>query len=188
MNFLNLIIEFFKIGLLAIGGGLATIPFLRETAQRYDWFTEAELVDMIAVAESVPGPLGVNIAAYAGFNAAGVLGVAAASLSLVLPSVVIILLISRFLKRFGENRIAGGVFQVLRPAATGLIAGALLLLLFLTLTDEKTQGININSLFIYAVLTAACFAAEYIPKLKKIKIHPAAFIAVGAACGLLSGL
>ena len=74
MIFLTLIFEFFKTGLFAIGGGLATIPFLRELARVYPWFTEGELVDMIAISESTPGPIGINMATYAGFKAAGVLG------------------------------------------------------------------------------------------------------------------
>ena len=186
MIYIELIIEFFKTGLLAIGGGLATIPFLREIAEKHGWFTERELVDMLAISESTPGPLGVNMATYAGFNTAGILGGVTATLALVLPSVIIVLLVARFLNRYGESVVAAGAFWALRPAVTGLIAGALFFMLMLTLWAET--GFTPETVIIYALLTAACFASEYTPKLKKIKLHPVVFIAVGAVCGIALNL
>ena len=87
MIFLQLFYEFFKAGLFAIGGGLATLPFLKQISLRYPWFTPNDLMDMIAVSESTPGPMGVNSATYAGFHAAGIPGALMATCSLVLPSV-----------------------------------------------------------------------------------------------------
>lgn len=92
MIFLQLFYEFFKAGLFAIGGGLATLPFLKQISLRYPWFTPNDLMDMIAVSESTPGPMGVNSATYAGFHAAGIPGAITATCSLVLPSVIIIIL------------------------------------------------------------------------------------------------
>ncbi|MBS6641206.1 MAG: chromate transporter, partial [Clostridiaceae bacterium] len=105
MIYLQLFWEFFKTGLFAIGGGLATIPFLRDITLKYPWFTPEDLLDMIAISESTPGPMGVNSATYAGFHAAGLPGALAATFSLVLPSVIIIILVSRALTRFRDSKL-----------------------------------------------------------------------------------
>ena len=86
MVYLQLFVEFFKTGLLAVGGGLATLPFLKEIAQTYSWFSVSQLTDMIAISESTPGPIGINMSTYAGFHAAGIPGAIVSTLSLVLPS------------------------------------------------------------------------------------------------------
>jgi chromate transporter len=179
MIYVYLFLEFFKTGLLAVGGGLATIPFLYEIALNYGWFSEQELVDMLAISESTPGPLGVNMATYAGFSAAGILGGIAATFALVLPSVIIILIVAKFMNRYGESRIASGAFWALRPAATGIIAGALFLLL--TLTLRINSEFNIPSAVMYTVLAVAGLFAEA----KKIKMHPFVFICVGAVMGII---
>ena len=124
MIFLQLFYEFFKTGLFAVGGGLATLPFLNEICQKYDWFTEQMLADMIAISESTPGPIGINMATYAGYQAAGVLGSVVATCSLVAPSIIIIVLIARFLSKFNEHPLVKSAFSGLRPAVTGLIAAA----------------------------------------------------------------
>jgi len=182
MTYLQLCFEFFKTGLLAIGGGLATIPFLREIAGRYDWYTNEELGVMIAVSESTPGPLGVNMATFAGFSAAGLAGGLMATLALVLPPMIAVLIISRFMKRFRESRIVAGTFSVLRPAAAGLIAGAVFVLLSMSLINAGNT-LNLYSGALYLVLTLLCFAGE----VKKLNIHPFVFIAAGAAAGVLLG-
>jgi chromate transporter len=187
MTYSYLIYEFFKTGLLAIGGGLATIPFLREISAKYDWFTENELMDMIAVSESTPGPLGVNMATYAGINSAGVLGGIIAALSLVLPSVIIILIISRFMNRFSENAVAVGAFRILRPTAVGLIAGAVVSIFMLTLLHTETLQIRTLPMILYVILTALCFMSEYIPIMKKLRLHPIVFIIIGGVLGVVFG-
>ena len=98
MSLLILIFEFFKIGLFSIGGGLATLPFLYRLADKYPWFSAKQIPDMIAVSESTPGPLGINMATYTGFQHSGVIGSIAATFGLVLPSVIIIILISKVLE------------------------------------------------------------------------------------------
>ena len=126
MIFLQLFWEFFKTGLFAVGGGLATIPFLKDITLKYPWFTPQDLLDMIAVSESTPGPMGVNSATYAGFQAAGIPGALVATCSLVLPSVIVIILVSRALNRFKDSKLVQDGFYGLRPASAGLIFGALL--------------------------------------------------------------
>ena len=106
--------EFFKIGLFAIGGGLVTVPFLFDLTARYDWFTTQELADMIAVSESTPGPLGVNMATYVGYSTAGIGGALAATVGLVAPSVIIIVMIAKLLRRFGSSSGGAGAYFVCR--------------------------------------------------------------------------
>ena len=125
MIFLLLFLEFFKTGLFAIGGGLATLPFLKQISLRYPWFTPNDLMDMIAVSESTPGPMGVNSATYAGFHAASIPGAITATCSLVLPSVIIIILVSRALDKFRDSPLVKNGFYGLRPASAGLIFGAM---------------------------------------------------------------
>ena len=121
MIYAILFVQFFKIGLFAIGGGLVTVPFLFDLAEHYPWFTAAELADMIAISESTPGPLGVNMATYAGFKAAGVFGGAIATIGLTFPSVVIIILIAKLLKTFKDNPNVRSILTGIRPAVIALI-------------------------------------------------------------------
>ncbi len=138
MIYLILFYEFFKIGLFAIGGGLVTIPFLFDLAEVYPWFDAKDLADMIAISESTPGPLGVNMATYAGFKAAGVGGAIVATLGLVTPSVIIIMLISKLLKKFRDNIWVDSVLSGIRPAVIALILFAGLEVAKLTIIDWKT--------------------------------------------------
>lgn len=138
MIYLILFYEFFKIGLFAIGGGLVTVPFLFDLAEVYPWFDAKDLADMIAISESTPGPLGVNMATYAGFKAAGVGGAIVATLGLVTPSVIIIMLISKLLKKFRNNIWVDSVLSGIRPAVIALILFAGLEVAKLTIIDWKT--------------------------------------------------
>ena len=124
MIYLHLFWEFFKTGLFSVGGGLATLPFLYEMGPRTGWFTAQQVADMLAVSESTPGPIGINMAVYTGFTTAGPLGSLCAIVGIVTPSIIIILLIAAFLKAFRDNRYVVGAFYGLRPASTGLIAAA----------------------------------------------------------------
>lgn len=138
MIYLILFYEFFKIGLFAIGGGLVTVPFLFDLAEVYPWFDAKDLADMIAISESTPGPLGVNMATYAGFKAAGVGGAIVATLGLVTPSVIIIMLVSKLLKKFRDNIWVDSVLSGIRPAVIALILFAGLEVAKLTIIDWKT--------------------------------------------------
>ena len=103
MIYLTLFYEFFKIGLFAVGGGIATLPFLMDLTDKYDWYTASELTNMIAISESTPGPVGINMATYAGYQAAGIGGAIVATVSLVLPALIIIVIVARFMKKFYDN-------------------------------------------------------------------------------------
>ncbi len=130
--------EFFKIGLFAIGGGLVTVPFLFDLAEHYPWFDAKDLADMIAISESTPGPLGVNMATFAGFKTAGILGSLCATFGLVLPSVVIIILLSKLLKKFRDNQWVCSVLAGIRPAVIALILFAGIEIAKLAVVDWKT--------------------------------------------------
>jgi chromate transporter len=179
MNMLLLVWEFLKTGVFAVGGGLATLPFLAEMARTYDWFTHDELTDMIAVSESLPGPLGVNMAVFSGFAALGPLGGVLAALALITPSLLIVTLVSKALQRYRENRIVGDVFVFLRPTSVGLIAGAV----FPLITAAVMAGSRLNpaAAGVFAVMTAAVFIGE------RKKLHPLVFIAAGAVLGIIFG-
>ncbi len=188
MTFLYLFFEFFKTGLFAIGGGLATIPFLMDIAERYDWFTRSELTDMIAISESTPGPVGINMATYAGYRAGytlggvplGILGGIVATLSLVLPSIIVILIVAKFLEKFKENKIVKDVFYSLRPAVIGLLVVSLLgvaLPVFFNFSGTTfLEVFKIKELILFALLLFGVF---------KFKKHPIVYIAVGALAGII---
>lgn len=121
MIYLLLLFEFFKIGLFAIGGGLVTVPFLFDLAEKYDWFTASELTDMIAISESTPGPIGVNMATFAGFKSAGIMGAIVATFGLVLPSVIIIIWVAKLMQKYSGNARTHAILEGIRPAVLALI-------------------------------------------------------------------
>lgn len=179
MILLRLFWEFFKTGLMAVGGGLATLPFLYDMSARTGWFSVSELQDMIAVSESTPGPIGVNMATYAGFKTAGIPGSVVATLGLMCPSVIIILIICGVLKRFKESRIVAGIFSGLRPASVALIASVLLTLCI-------SNFIGDTGLFGFLNWKALLLAVLVFFALQKYKkVHPALFLALGAVYGIL---
>lgn len=118
--------EFFKIGLFAVGGGPATLPYLMDLTKKFDWFSMEELTNMIAVSESTPGPLGINMATYAGYETLGLFGGVVATLGLVTPSLIIICLIAAFFTKFNSNPFVQSAFSAIRPAVTAIIAVAVL--------------------------------------------------------------
>ncbi|HZJ78795.1 MAG TPA: chromate transporter [Clostridia bacterium] len=188
---LLLCLEFFKTGLFAAGGGLATIPFLVEMGANHpDWFSPEELANMIAVSESTPGPLGVNMATYVGYTVSGVLGSILVTFFLILPSIIIVMIIAKFLGKYMDNKYVQWVFSGLRPAVTGLIAAAgySVLKLALFTGNEFTGFLNIFAFIDWRalVLFAAIFVASLLPKIKKL--HPVVFIAIGAVIGIVIGL
>ena len=181
MIYLQLIFEFFKTGLFAVGGGLATLPFLAEMQETYGWFTKEELGNMIAISESTPGPIGINMSTYVGFNAAGIPGALTATLSLVLPSLIVICLIAGILDKFQKNKMVQDTFAAIRPAVTGLIAAAGMAVVEIALFHGGVISFaTIN--WIAVVLFAGIFVCTQLKPLKKL--HPAAFIALGAVLGI----
>ena len=188
MILLRLFYEFFKTGLFAVGGGMATIPFLQNIGATTGWFTDADLTTMIAVSESTPGPIGVNMATYVGFTAGGVPGAVVATLGLVTPSVIIILLIARVLKSFRQNRYVDAAFYGLRPCSVGLIAAAGVLVLKLALLNTElyqASGVLTDLFNFKAILLAGVLliCTRYVSKLKSL--HPIVFIAASALVGVL---
>lgn len=188
MIYLQLFFEFFKTGLFAVGGGMATVPFLTDMAEKTGWFTQQQLVDMIAVSESTPGPIGVNMATYVGFTTAGVLGGVVATLGLVTPSVIVILIIAAFLKKFRENKYVDRVFYGVRPASTALIASAGFSILLMCLVDVdawKESGKITDLISIRAVILAmVVWVLTNKIKFTK-KLHPLCFIALSAVAGIV---
>lgn len=187
--------EFCKTGLFAIGGGMATVPFLREIADKTGWFTAGQLADMIAVSESTPGPLGVNMATYVGYTVGlsqlgspwmGIVGAVTATLGLIFPSIVIVLCISFFLKRFRTSTLVDAALYGLRPASVALISAAgVEIVLFAMLRVDSIYQIGAAQLSWKSVALAAGVYAgtNLIPKLKKL--HPIWFILLSAIVGII---
>lgn len=187
MLYLRLFFEFLKVGLFSVGGGLATLPFLREMAEKTGWFTNADLTDMIAVSESTPGPIGVNMATYVGFTVAGIPGAIVATLGLITPSVIIILLIALFIKNFKDNKYVQSAFYGLRPTSTALIAAAGLSVAYLVFINPlfmETKSL-LNFLDWKAVVLAAVLVVltRFVKQTKKL--HPIVFIASSAVIGII---
>lgn len=188
MILLRLFFEFFKTGLFAVGGGMATLPFLYDMSEKTGWFTAAQLADMIAVSESTPGPIGVNMATYVGFTTAGIPGSVIATLGLMTPSVVIILIIARVLQKFRENKQVDSAFYGLRPCSVGLIGAAGLLVVKISLfntelyeaTSQLADLFNWKAIALAAVLVVC---TRYVKPLSKL--HPIVFIGFSAAAGIL---
>ena len=188
MIYLRLFIEFFKTGLFAVGGGMATLPFLYAMSDSTGWFSHAQLADMIAVSESTPGPIGVNMATYVGFSTAGVAGAVTATLGLVTPSVIIILLIAKALQSFRSNKYVDAAFYGLRPCSIGLIAAAGLLVVKVALLNTELYAAtgSVADLFNFKALVRAALLVVLTRYFKPTKgRHPVLFIAISALAGAL---
>ena len=180
MNLLWLFANFSRIGLFAIGGGLATLPFLFEIADSSDWLTREAIGNMLAVAQSMPGAIGVNLSAYTGFVNAGPAGGYAAALGLVTPSIISIILVARVLQSFKENKIVQCLFLTLRPAAAGLLAaagfGAIVIAVWNSSAAIWYEFIRWKELVLLAVLFFLVV---------RFKKHPILYIAAAGAAGIL---
>ena len=188
MIYLQLFWEFFKVGLFSVGGGLATLPFLYSLGAKTGWFGTADVADMLAVSESTPGPIGVNMATYVGFDCGGVLGGVAATIGLITPSVIIIVLIAKALQAFRKNRYVDAAFYTLRPASAGLIAAAgwsVVVLVLINLDAYRASGLFADLLrWKNLLLFAAIWALTNLAKPLK-KLHPAVFLALAAVAGIV---
>ena len=184
MILLRLMFEFIKTGLFSVGGGLATLPFLYEMSDSTGWFTHADIADMIAVSESTPGAIGINMSTYAGYTTGGIPGGILASLSLACPSVIIIMIIARFLEKFRENKYVDRAFYGLRPASIAMISAAGVNVAMVALFDLKAFQAShfLPDFFVWKglILAVLIFIGQ-----KKIKIHPVAFIAASALIGII---
>lgn len=175
MIYLRLFFEFFKIGLFAVGGGMATIPFLLDLGNKTLWFTASDVADMLAVSESTPGPIGVNMATYVGFKCRGIAGSLCSTMGLVTPSIIVILIIAAFLEKFADKPVVQAVFRILRAVVVGLIAYALWLVAKITLFGPEQNVVL--CLIIYSGILSCLFVFK--------KVHPIVFIGVGALFGIL---
>ena len=190
MILLRLFFEFAKTGLFAVGGGLATIPFLQDLGARTGWFSAADLSTMIAVSESTPGAMGVNMATYVGFTIArvhgipGIIGAIVATLGLTFPSIVVIVIIAGFLQKFRQSKTVEAVFYGLRPASTALIASAGLtvaMTVLVTVGGAAEHALSIH--WPALILAVVVFIAMRYTPLKNL--HPILFIAFSAVVGVV---
>ena len=194
MLYLRLFLEFFKAGLFAIGGGMATVPFLQDIARKTGWYTAGDLADMIAVSESTPGPIGVNMATYVGYTTvhshygpvAGILGAVTATVGLVTPSVIIILIIAKFLENFRDNRYVNAAMYGLRAASVALISSAGISVVLIAVFrigsfSEWRSAVIDYRCFVLAVVIL--ILTRWVPKVKKM--HPVVFIAASALIGIV---
>jgi chromate transporter len=192
MNLLMMCLEFMKTGLFAVGGGLATVPFLYEIATKYPWFTSSDVLTFIAVAESTPGPIGINMATYAGYITNGWYGAILATLALALPSIVVILIVATMLDKFRTNRFVLGGFRLLRPASTAFIMAAgfnVMLVVFFGIEKITFDMLpEIGTYFTTFNWKAAIMCVVLFVLMKYIKIHPIFFILGSAGIGILLGL
>lgn len=181
MIYLTLAYEFFKVGLFSIGGGMATLPFLMDLTTKYDWYTASDLANLVAISESTPGPVGINMATYAGYHAAGVPGALVATLSLTAPALIIIVVIAKFLDNFSENPTVKAVFYGIRPTVAALIGYAVWELLKIALITTANGQVQIN--YVSVVICLGTFALLQIKKLGKL--HPLFWIIFGAVIGII---
>lgn len=187
MIFLRLFWEFFKTGLFAIGGGLATIPFLYQMSDTLGWFTHGDIANMIAISESTPGPIGVNMATYVGYEVSGVLGAVIATLGLITPSIIIIILIAKLLEKFSENKYVKAAFYGLRPASSGLIAAALVAVMqtsLFNLSAYKSSG-NWSQMFVWKNIILGVILLLLTNYKPLRKLHPVFFLVLAAMVGVL---
>ena len=191
--YLRLFFEFFKTGLFAVGGGMATLPFLKIMGETTGWFTQTDLMNMLAVSESTPGPVGINMATYVGFTTAGLTGSIVATIGEVTPSIVVIMVIAAMLAKFRDSKYVANAFYGLRPASTGLIGAAgagVVLQVFAGISSSSGDSIFTKysgggAISIKAVILAAVIfvLSRYVKQTKNL--HPIVFIAISAVAGVV---
>ncbi len=196
--YLKLYWEFFKTGLFAVGGGMATLPFLQNIGQSTGWYSYTDLMNMLAVSESTPGPIGINMATYVGYTAAGVPGAVIATLGEVTPSIIVILIVAAVLNSFRNNKYVDQAFYGLRPASTGLIGAACVMVVLEVLTAIQrvapesgalyrftASAGGLADLFNWQGLVLAAVLLVLTNWVKKVKNwHPIVFIGLSAAVGV----
>lgn len=189
ITLLQLFWEFFKVGMFSVGGGMATLPFLYDMSDRFpEWFSYDQIADMLAISESTPGPIGINMATYTGFTTAGVPGALAATIGVITPGIIIVLTIVAVLDKFRSNKYVDLAFYGLRPASTGLIAAAGVLVVEISLlnldlyeqTHKLTDAVSFKAVILAAVLLVL---TRWFKPTKKL--HPIIFIAASAVVGIV---
>ena len=183
MIYLELFLTFFEIGLFTFGGGYAMLPFIQEAVIKNNWLAEEEIVNFIAVSESTPGPFAVNISTYVGAEMGGLFGSVCATLGVVLPSFIVILIVSKIYDAFKTNKIVAGCMTGLRPCVVGLIAAAVLDVFF---TVFLPTGWDFSPKAFYIIgVSAVIFLVTFI--LQRKKLHPIYLILISAALGIAAG-
>lgn len=184
MIYFKLYIEFFKIGLFSVGGGLATLPFLQQIVYQYGWITSEELLNMIAISESTPGPIGINMATFVGYKTTGILGGILATIGIVTPSIIIIILIAHYFTKFSEKHIIKSGFYGIRPAVAGLIGAAGFEVAKISIFNIKRyiEGKKILQLFDLKGILLFGIMLFLINKYKK---HPIIYIVSAAIIGII---
>ena len=183
MIYLKLFLTFFKIGLFTFGGGYAMLPFIQEAVLQNGWLSEQDIVNFIAVSESTPGPFAVNISTYVGSEMGGIFGSFCATLGVVLPSFIVILIVSKIYDAFKTNKIVAGCMTGLRPAVVGLIGAAVLDVFF---TVFLPTGWDFSPSAYYTIgVSALIFLLAFF--LQKKKLHPIYLILISAALGIAAG-
>ena len=195
--YLKLFWEFFKTGLFAVGGGMATLPFLQDIGQSTGWYSYTDLMNMLAVSESTPGPIGINMATYVGYTVAGVPGAVIATIGEVTPSIIVILIVAAILNSFRDSKYVNRAFYGLRPASTGLIGAACIAVILEVLTTiqlASPEGSLVKlpvlpeagGLFNWPGLALAALLLVLTNWVKPVKNwHPIVFIAFSALVGVV---
>ena len=188
MTLIRLFFEFLKIGLFSVGGGMATLPFLYDMADKTGWFTYAQIADMLAVSESTPGPIGITMATYVGYTTAGIPGALAATIGTIIPGIALVLIITAILDKFRNNVYVEGAFYGLRPASVGLITAAGILVVEISLMNTALyqQTGSIADLFQWKAIVLAAILLVLTRWVKKTKgLHPVYFIVFSAVVGIV---
>lgn len=197
MIYLRLYWEFFKTGLFAVGGGMATLPFLQAIGEKTGWYSYTDLMNMLAVSESTPGPIGINMATYVGYTAGGIPGAVIATLGEVTPSIAVILIVAAILNSFRDSKYVNRAFYGLRPASTGLIGAACVAVILEVLTAVQLvtpEGSMVKRLVLpetggllnWPGLALAGLLLVLTNWVKPVKNwHPIVFIAFSAVIGVV---
>ena len=185
MEYLLLFLEFFKIGLFSFGGGYGMLPLMEETVVGRDWINTAQFFDFVGVAESTPGPIAINMATFIGTSQGGILGSVCATLGVVMPSFIIILLIAAVLKNLTNNPYFAGFMKGVKPIVTGLILTTGLLLLLRSAVPEAEAGVTFNwfALLVFGIVALAAWASQ---KFLKKKLTAVPIILISAMIGIIA--
>lgn len=188
ISLIELFCIFFYVGLFTIGGGLVAITLMQQTIVEKGLISSEQFYNMVAISESTPGPIGVNMATYIGYELYGILGAVITTLGEILPSIIIILIIAKFLSSFEEKPLVKNIFVALKPAATGLILVATFQIFLITLVNVPTDLSILKSIDNYKLLfnwTSLSFYFLGVLLLFKTKIHPILILLLGAVFGIL---
>lgn len=184
MIYAQLFFQFFKIGLFAFGGAYATIPFLYDISDRFGWFSHADILNMLALSQTLPGPIGINMATFAGLKVAGVAGGLIASFALVLPSLILVSIVFHFLKKFSKHPILNAVLWGLRPAASAMIAYALVIIINSVLFNFDKFNMSGEIFDIFKIKAVIILAILVLFNLKT-KIHPSLNVIIAGVLGFI---